>query len=216
MFAPDRTTLGARQKRWLLRSLRRGPAIWRLIGSSYDMAPWKIVDRDTPELRMQDPNLQRNGGIYVSNEAWDDYQFERRELMTFIARHQIPNVVVTSGHTHFYKASEIMPDFDDPASPITAMEFVTGSLTADPDPRTIAPEDLLHVAEQIMLDANVPYLKQIDLLHQGYTVVDVTPEETIVDFRVLDTFDPNAAASTFARFRVVAGRPGIEVLTPPF
>jgi alkaline phosphatase D len=215
MFAPGRTTLGTRQKRWLKRALRRRRATWRLIGSSYDMAPWKLFDRDTPELRMMDPNLQRNGGIYVSNEAFDDYQAERRELMEFIARHQISNVVVTSGHTHIYRASEIMPDFDDPTSPITAMEFVTGSLTADPDPRTIAPEELLHVAEAIMLGSNMPYMKQVDILNQGYAVVDLTPEEAIVDFRVLDTFDPNATARTFARFRVVAGRPGIEVLPPP-
>ena len=212
MFAPGRTTLGAPQKRWLKRRLRRARATWRLVGSSYDMAPWKIVDRDTPELRAANPDLQRNGGIYVSNEAWDDYQAERRELMEHIARHAIPNVVVCSGHTHFYKVSDIMPDFDDPASPITAMEFVTGSLTADPDPRTIAPEDLLHAAETLMLAANAPYLRQIDLLNQGYTLVEVTPEEVRVDFRVLDTFDPNAEASTFASFRVVAGRPGIEVV----
>lgn len=212
MFAPGRTTLGAAQKRWLKRRLARTRATWRLIGSSYDMAPWKIIDRDTPELRAMDPMLQRNGGVYVSNEAWDDYQAERRELMEFIAARGIPNVVVTSGHTHFYKASEIQPDFDDVASPITAVEFVTGSLTADPDPRTIAPEDLLHAAEALMLGANAPYLKQIDLLHQGYAVVDVTPEEAICEFRVLDTFDPDAQAETFARFRVVAGRPGLEVL----
>ena len=43
-------------------------------------------------------------------------------------------------------------------------------------------------------------------------LVDVTPEETTAQFRGLDTFDPNAEASTFARFRVVEGRPGIEVL----
>jgi len=132
--------------------------------------------------------------------------------MKHIARQRIRNVVVCSGHTHFYKASEIMPDFDDPASPVTAMEFVTGSLTADPDPRTIASEELLHLAEQLMLEANVPYLKQIDLLNQGYAVVDATPEELVCEFRVLDTFDPEAVASTFARFRVVADRPGIEVL----
>jgi alkaline phosphatase D len=213
MFAPGRTTLGLRQKRWLKRQLARRRATWRLVGSSYDMAPWKLVDRDTPELRAENPDLQRNGGVYVSNEAWDDYQSERRELMSFIARRQLPNVVVCSGHTHFYKASDIMPDFDDPASPVTAMEFVTGSQTADPDPRTIAPEEVLHLGETIMLQANTPYLKQIDLLNQGYALVDVTPEETIVEFRVLDTFDPDAVASTFARFRVVAGRPGIEVLT---
>ncbi|MBM4244547.1 MAG: hypothetical protein FJ148_12125 [Deltaproteobacteria bacterium] len=212
MFAPGRTTLGTAQKRWLKGELGRAEATWRVLGSSYDMAPWKIVDRDTPELRMQNPNLQKNGGVYVSNEAWDDYQAERRELMSYIAQRRIPNVLVSSGHTHFYKASNIQPDFDDPASPITAMEFVTGSLTADPDPRTIAPADLLHVAERIMLNANAPYLKQIDLLNQGYTTVDLTPGEAIVEFRVLDTFDPDAEASTFARFRVVAGVPGIEVL----
>jgi alkaline phosphatase D len=212
MFAPGRTTLGARQKRWLKRRLRRSRNVWRLVGSSYDMAPWMLIDRDTPELREQNPDLQRNGGVYVSNEAWDDYQDERRELMSFLAQFQVPNVVVCSGHTHFYKASDIMPDFDDPASPVTAMEFVTGSLTADPDPRTIAPEAVLHLAEDLMLQANAPYLKQIDLLNQGYTIVDVTPEEVTVEFRVLDTFDPDAAATTFARFRVVAGRPGVEVL----
>lgn len=212
MFAPGRTTLGFKQKQWLKQSLRRGRSTWRLIGSSYDMAPWKIIDRDTPELRAQDPNLQRNGGVYVSNEAWDDYQAERRELMTYLAEREIPNVVVCSGHTHIYKASDIQPDCDDLASPITAMEFVSGSLTADPDPREIAPEEFLHAAENIMLANNVPYLKVVDLLHQGYVLVDVTPEETIVDFRGIDTFNADAEAITFARFRVVVNRPGIEIV----
>lgn len=212
MFAPGRTTLGTKQRNWLKGELGRTRQTWKLIGSSYDMAPWKIIDRDTPELRRTNPNLQRNGGVYVSNEAWDDYQWERRQLMEYIARRRIRNVLVSAGHTHFYKASEIQPDFDDETSPITAVEFVTGSLTADPDPRTIAPEELLHVAEQLMLVANTPYLKQIDLLNQGYATVDLTPEEAIVEFRVLDTFDPNAEARTQARFRVVAGVPGIEVL----
>lgn len=214
MFAKGRTTLGEEQRRWLKKGLAQAKATWRVLGSSYDMAPWKLQDRDTPEERERNPNLQRNGGIYVSNEAWDDYQAERKELMTFIARRGIPNVLVTSGHTHFYKASEIQPDFDDLSSPVTAVEFVTGSLTADPDPREIAPEDLLHAAEAIMLQANSPYLKQIDLLNQGYAVVDLTPEEAIVDFRVIDTYDPGAKASTFARFRVRAGIPGLEVLPP--
>lgn len=215
MFAPDRTTLGAAQRRWLKRGLARSGRTWRILGSSYDMAPWKLVDRDTPEERLRNPNLQRNGGVYVSNEAWDDYQVERRRLMRYIVERGIPNVLVTSGHTHFYKASEIQPDFDDPDSPIAAVEFVTGSLTADPDPREIAPEELLHAAEAIMLQANFPYLKQVDLLNQGYAVVDLTPEEAIVDFRVIDTYDPDARPWTFARFSVRAGRPGLVVVPQP-
>ena len=41
---------------------------------------------------------------------------------------------------------------------------------------------------------------------------EVTPEETIVEFRVIDTLNPNAEATTHARFRVVNGIPGIETL----
>ena len=57
-----------------------------------------------------------------------------------------------------------------------------------------------------MMGANTPYLKLVDLLNQGYTVVDVTPEETIVEFRVLDTFDANAVASTFGVLGAVSRR----------
>jgi alkaline phosphatase D len=212
MFAPGRTTLGKRQKTWLKRRLARTRATWKILGSSYDMAPWKFLDYDTPELRAENPDLQRNGGLYVSNEAWDDYQDERRQLMSHIARKKISNVLVSAGHTHFYKASNIQPDFDDLESPITAMEFVTGSLTADPLPTDLAPEGLLHVAESVMLNANDPYLRHVDLLSQGYAIVDVTPEETIVEFRVIDTLDPDAEATTFGRFRVANGVPGIETL----
>ncbi len=212
MFEPGRTTLGEWQLAWLGRRLAGTRARWKILGSSYDMAPWKLVDFDTPELRAADPDLQKNGGIYVSNEAWDDYQDERRKVMRFIEAKRIANVLVSAGHTHFYKASNIQPDCDDINSPVTAMEFVTGSLTADPLPTEIAPVELLQLAETIMLQANDPYLRHVDLLHQGYAVVDVTPEETIVEFRVIDTLDPAAEARTRGRFRVVNGIPGIETL----
>lgn len=214
MFKPGRTTLGAEQKAWLKRRLRRNQPLWRMIGSSYNVGPWKIIDRDTPELRRQNPRLQRNGGVYVSNEAWDDYQAERRELLQFMVKEGAKNVIFNSGHTHFYLATDLQPDFDDPNSPIAAVDFTSGSLTADPDPREIASEDVLHLAEQTMLGANNPYLRHIDLLSQGYVLVDVTPEETIVQFRVIDTFDAAATPRTSVRFRMVAGRPGMEVLAP--
>jgi hypothetical protein len=92
---------------------------------------------------------------------------------------------------------------------------VTGSLTADPDPRTIAPEELLHAAEQIMIGANAPYLKHVDILRQGYAIVDVTPRECIVEFRAIDTFDPDAEPYTAARFRVTTGGSSLEVLPVP-
>jgi len=212
MFEPGRTTLGAPQKQWLLDALSGTRAAWKLIGNSYNMNPWRVLDLDTPAERASNPDYLQNAGVYVSNEAWDDYQIERREILTELVGRDIGDVVFTSGHTHFYIASELQPDFDDPASPTAAVDFVTGSLTADPDPRTIAPVDTLRIGEDLFLLNNKPYMKAIDLVEQGYAIVEVTPEETLVEFRGIDTFDENAEAYTFARFRVVRGSQTLEVL----
>ena len=66
-----------------------------------------------------------------------------------------------------------------------------------------------------MMQANNPYLKHVDLLNQGYAVVDVTPDELVVEFRVLDTFDPDAEPRTSARFRVLTRARSMEVTLFP-
>jgi alkaline phosphatase D len=212
MFAPGRTTLGAGQKAWLEDALVGSASAWRVIGSSYNVCPWKFLDYDTPEARAADPTLPRNAGLYASNEAWDDYGHERAELLQFLLDQGIGNVVFNSGHTHFYLASELMPDYDDPASPVAAFDFVTGSQTADPDPRTLAPEAVLRSAAALMVSQNQPYMKDIDLLEQGYVRVELTPEECLVSYRYVNTFDPAAEARTGIRFRIVSGSRSIEVL----
>jgi alkaline phosphatase D len=106
MLAPGRTTLGAAQKRWLERELLRSRCAWRVLGSSYNVCPWKISDLDNPVARAQNPDLPRNAGVYVSNEA---YALERADVLRFLVDEGIENVVFNSGHTHFYLASELMP-----------------------------------------------------------------------------------------------------------
>ncbi|MBK6736822.1 MAG: alkaline phosphatase D family protein [Haliea sp.] len=210
MFEPSRTTLGAEQKQWLLDGLYDSRSTWRLIGNPYNANPLKIEDLDTPELRAMNPNLRHNEGIYVSNESWDDYQVERKEILDFLVEHDIRNVVFSSGHTHVFFASELQPDFDDPASPVAAFDFVTGSLTADPPAEDIAPLEVLRIAQQLLLAQNAPYLKDVNLIDQGYALLDCTPEETIVTFRVIDTFDIDAQPRTYAQFRVARDSRHIE------
>jgi alkaline phosphatase D len=213
MFDPARTTLGAAQRAWFETQLTASRAAWRMIGSSYNVTPWRVFDLDDHTGLLQgDPRLAQNVGVYVSNEAWDDYQSERRQLLRFLQDRDIRNNVFTCGHTHFFLASELQPDFDDANSPTVAFDFTTGSQTADPDPRELAPESLLRAAETFFKSANRPYMKGIDLLYQGFALVDVTPEECIVHFRGVDTFDPDAQAFTFARFRVANGSRVLEVL----
>ncbi len=213
MFAPGRTTLGAAQRAWLETELVASRATWRMLGSSYNVTPWRLNDLDDHTgMLAGDPRLAQNTGIYVSNEAWDDYQAERRALLRYLNDRDIRNNVFSCCHTHFYLASELMPDFDDPASQTAAFDFTTGSQTADPDPRELAPEGILRATEIFFLRANQPYMKWIDLFYQGYALVDVTPEECIVRFRGVDTFDPDAEAFTFAKFRVANGSRVLEVL----
>lgn len=209
IFDPARTALGTRQRHWLESRVARSAATWRMIGSGVPVSPIKILDYET---RAGDVDPPSNEGLYVSTDDFDAYQAERREILDVFRRRDARNVIFNSGQTHVYFASELQPDFDDPSSPVTAFDFVTGSLTADPPATDIAPIDVLHAAEQVVVGSNAPAMKYMNLTDQGYVLVDVTPEETIVDFRGIDTFDANAEAYTMARFRVVSGARTMERL----
>ncbi|MCC7077826.1 MAG: alkaline phosphatase D family protein [Acidimicrobiia bacterium] len=218
MHAPDRRLLGDAQMDWLRHGLGTSGAAWHLIGQQYMIMPWRLLDLDAPWIRKLNAKLPRNAGIYAPTEDWDDYQADRKRLLGFLGQEGVENVVFMSGDLHLFFAGTLHEDYDTPMSPTVAFDFCTGSLTADPDPRTLLeplPRDmaerLIHWAEDWTLAQN-PYMAFTDLLNQGYVVVDVTPEETLVTFRTVDTFDPDAAAVTSARFRVGAGADRIERL----
>jgi alkaline phosphatase D len=48
-------------------------------------------------------------------------------------------------------------------------------------------------------------MRYMNLLDQGYTVVDVTPDEVEVTFRMIDTYHPDAQPYDGAHFRVPRG-----------
>lgn len=106
---------------------------------------------------------------------------------------------------------------------MAAFDFCTGSLTADPDPRrsflgdlpTDVADEVLRAAERFVLSQNQPYLRHLNLVDQGYTIVDITPEEMLVTIRNIDTQDPDAEAVDGARFRVRKGARRVEVLSTP-
>ena len=217
-YEPTRTTLGAEQNAWLRRTLAASGSVWRLIGNPYNINPWRLVNLEF--LRAFRPDLPPNPGIYAPNEAWDDYMVERRDLLQYLVDSGITDTAFLSGHTHVYLASDLRPDPDLAGSPTAAFDFCTGSLTADPDPRksflgdlpTMVAEEVLRTAERYVLTQNEGSLRYMNLIDQGYTVVDVTPEELVVTVRLVDTTDPDAGAVDGARFRLTPGAERIEVL----
>lgn len=220
-YEPGRTTLGAEQYQWFTEGLAASGAAWRVVGNPYNINPWRLVNLEF--LRAFRPDLPPNAGIYAPNEAWDDYLQERRDLLQFLVDNGVTDTVFASGHTHIALAAELRADFDRPATPVAAFDFCTGSLTADPDPRRAflgdlpleVAEEVLRAAERFVLSQNRPYLRHMNLVDQGYTVVEITPEETLVTIRNIDTTDPSAAAVDGARFRVAKGAQRIEVLPTP-
>jgi hypothetical protein len=49
-------------------------------------------------------------------------------------------------------------------------------------------------------------------VEQGYTVVDVTPEEMVVTMKMIDTSRPDAEVRDGAKFRLTPGATRLEVL----
>ncbi len=68
------------------------------------------------------------------------------------------------------------------------------------------------MAERFVVDQNRPDMRHLNMVDQGYTVVDVTPDALTVTYRTIDTIDPDAQATDAARFRVLPGGRPMEVL----
>jgi alkaline phosphatase D len=214
-YDPARTTLGGPQFDWLCGLLGSSTAAWRLIAQGYPIHPWRLVNLEF--LRPFRPDLPPTAGLYIPTDGWDRFVRERRDLLGFLADHGVADTVFCSGQTHIFMASALRPDPDDPHSPVVGFDFVNGSLTADPDPRkaflgdlpTSVAEDVLHLAERWILAQNSPNLRYMNFIDQGYTIVDVTPEEVEVTYRMIDTMNPDARAFDGAKFRVARGATSI-------
>jgi len=100
---------------------------------------------------------------------------------------------------HSFNASQLKLDFDDPASPIVASEFVGTSITS----QAWAQERL----NQYLPDN--PHMLLADSRFRGYARADLTPKRFQVDLRAMETVQRrDAACSTLASFVVEDGKPG--------
>ena len=215
-YTPTRSTLGAEQYGWLVNELTTSTAKWRAIGNGTPITPWRLVNLEF--LRPFRPDMPQNAGLYAPSDGWDDYMVERRDLLQALAAHGVSDNVFMTGQTHIYIASELRVD-PDAGGPVVGYDFVSGSMTADPDPKKSFLKDLpsdvasgvLRLAEQWMLQQN-PGMRHLNLEDQGYVVVDLTPDECNIEYRHVDTYNPDAEPYTGAKFRVTRGGAHIEVL----
>jgi alkaline phosphatase D len=228
-FNPDRTTLGLDQRNWLVDGLTASTAAWRTLGNPYNMGMWRLGPKSEPEpgktftsnFRDLD-NVHVNQGTYAPNEAWDDFWFERKFLLDHLQSEGIDNVISVSGHTHIWLADVLIPDPDDPDSPVVAFDFTCGSLTADPDFSNLnyagvnfngnanAAYPTMDTIARVMEDSN-PWKAYVNFINQGYGLATITAERAVVEFKAINTYDPDAEPDVVARFTIEAGATTMRV-----
>lgn len=181
---PTRTLLGDAQERWLLDGLTRSRAQWNVIAQQYLMAQFE-----------QKPGP--NEGYW--SDGWDGYAASRNKILEFIQQRRPSNPVMIGGDIHSFWVADLKPDFNNPASPVVASEFVGTSISSGGIPYdAVAP-----------LLPNNPHIKFFESRLRGYVRCSVEQQRWTTDLRVVDTVkQPGAPIRTLRTYVVENGRPG--------
>jgi alkaline phosphatase D len=182
------TLTGPEQEAWLLDGLRSSPARWNVLGQQVMMAATRFVNPPPASI--------------VNLDQWDGYSPQRARLLAGIRASGATNPVVLAGDIHSTWVSDLKLNFDDPASPVVATEFVSTSITSD------FPAELLPVAEASNAAFN-PWVRYFNGRTHGWLRMDVDHARWLAEERsVASVAAPDAPASTTARWVVEPGRPG--------
>lgn len=178
---PARSMLGQEQERWLLRSqLTPGGARWKVVAQQMLFSQLKQGDK-------------------WWSDGWDGYPATRQRIVNHIADRQIQNTVIIGGDIHQFWVSDVKKDFDDPASPVVATEFIGSSISSGSG----------SWAEKF-LPAN-PHIRYHDWRHRGYGRAEVTHAGMKMDLVAMDSVaDPNAGARVLKSYVVEAGQAGAK------
>jgi alkaline phosphatase D len=180
---PARSLPGAEQEAWLLDGFRQSRARWDVLGQQVFFG-----------RRDSDPG----DGTRVSMDAWDGYPASRRRITEGWVEADVRNPVVLTGDVHAHWASDVLRDFDDPASEVVGAEFVTSSISSggngydQPDGRHPWAE----------WNPNLRFWTNL----RGWLSISVTPDAMTTDYRCVPVVStPDAEAFTRATFVVEDG-----------
>jgi alkaline phosphatase D len=176
--------LGRGQERWLEHELGESRAAWNLVAQ---------------QTRMAQFDFKPGAGRRAWTDGWDGYPAARQRLLDSFLNRKTSNPVVLGGDVHTFHASQLKLDFDDPASPVVASEFVTTSITS----QSWEQERL----NQYLPDN--PHVILADSRFRGYTRAELSAQRLQVDLRAMQSVQRrDAACTTLASFVVEGGIPG--------
>ncbi len=200
--AVGRSLLGSTQRQWLLDSLDLAQAEgvrWKLIGNPSMIAPIRLSDLDSPELRDLDPNLPTHAGLYLGTDSWDGFGWERDQILAHLRDAAVADVSFLTGDQHTFMAAALTPDFDDPSAAAVAYEYTGGSITS---PSGITEAAL---AGGLGSYTTQPPFDYMEIRRNGYGLVEATPSEMTVTYHQLTPVFRSATPTPKVRFTATPG-----------
>ncbi|MFD9034731.1 alkaline phosphatase D family protein [Streptomyces sp. NPDC059567] len=216
---PERTLTGRAQLDWLKSGLAGSDATWKLVGTSVMISP---VAFGALPAHLIGPLAELLGlpkeGLAVNVDQWDGYTDDRKELLAHLTQRSIRNTVFLTGDIHMAWANDVpVKAATYPLSQSAATEFVVTSVTSDnlDDILHVAPGTLSVVAAGAVKAAN-RHVKWVDMDHHGYGVLDVTAEQSQMDYyTVSDKAKADATAAWSRSYRTRNGTQRVERVYQP-
>ena len=207
---PDRTITGDAQMRWLKHGLATDAVQWKLVGNPVMIAP--VVFPPLPEDLTKSVNdvagLLPEDGLPYNVDQWDGYTHDRHEVFRFLAARGITDTVFLTGDIHSAWACDLPLDAGTyPATGSVATEFVGTSVTSNNlKDITGSPPRTTSLGVEAAIQAANRHVKYLDFDDHGYSVLDVTPRRTQMDYFVIgDRADRDAGVSWTASWATRAG-----------
>jgi alkaline phosphatase D len=181
---PGRTFLGAEQKAWFKKAVVKSDAKWKLWGSET-----MVMSLDLPKYQ------------HVSQDQWDGYSAERREILEHFLAKGVTNLAALTGDIHTFLAGDMTTTGNIDGTPV-GVELVGGSATSLGFPEFLGvPSSTL----ETLREANDPHVKWADFDRRGYGVVTVSKSKLVAEFFGVDALTRDAPPFLLARFEVPSG-----------
>ena len=175
-YSPDRTMLGARQRRWLLHGMQHSQARWRLIGN-------QVVFSTLHDSRVFDRIAE------AKLDRWDGYPAERDTILQFFQQNGFKNVVILTGDIHSTWAFDLTRNPYDTveysrrySKAGLGAEFVTPSISSFNFDEVI-PGILTAIAKKRFRRKKFnPHLRLVNLTKHGYMTLFLDREKAEVEW----------------------------------
>ena len=127
--APRVSLLGAKQKAWFKTALSQSRARWKVWANAEPITGFQWdIGKLKPEI----------GSGFNWLDSWDGFPNERRELLQFIRKNNIANVVALSGDRHAQFAACVADDYASEAPDYVIPEFTCTGISAFPRARNLS------------------------------------------------------------------------------